>query len=358
MHFTISIKLKSAHNQEVAVIILNYNGRHWLEKFLPSVTQNTSSKLASIWVVDNASTDGSVKMIKEQFKSVYTISLSKNYGFAEGYNRAIENIECKYAVLLNSDVEVTENWLPPLYNALKKDKMLAACQPKMLDYKQPKKFEYAGAAGGMIDKYGYPFCRGRIFQEIEEDAGQYDDEIEIFWASGACLCIKRNLFLLADGFDKDFFAHMEEIDLCWRLKRLGYKIKYLPESVIYHVGGGTLNVQNPNKTFLNFRNNRLLLIKNIPMGKVLMVGIVRNFLDFIALMVTVLKFRFNEAFAILKAQFAYRKMMSKALDKRSEFDTILEKYQIDNPNLKGIYPKSLLFSFYINRRKKFNQLKW
>ena len=350
--------MKSAKNQEVAVIILNYNGKHWLEKFLPSVIKYTSDSLASIWVVDNASTDESIEMIKQKFKSVYTISLAKNYGFAEGYNQAILNIECKYAVLLNSDVEVSENWLEPLYKTLRNDKYVAACQPKILDYNHPEKFEYAGAAGGMIDKYGYPFCRGRIFQEMENDVGQYDDEIEIFWASGACLFIRRELFLIAGGFDKNFFAHMEEIDLCWRLKSLGYQIKFVPKSVIYHVGGGTLNAQNPHKTFLNFRNNRLLLLKNLPKKNIFLVAITRNFLDGVALLVSILKFRFKEAFAIIKAQFAYRAMMLKAVGKRIEFEETIAEKKIAAPNTKGMYPKSIIFSFYINGRKKFSQLKW
>lgn len=350
--------MKNQTVPEVAIIILNYNGKHWLEKFLPSVIEHTPATLAKIWVADNGSTDGSIEFIKTNFPVVNSLRIPENLGYAEGYNQAIAHIPCVYALLLNSDVEVTDGWLEPLYYTLKRDHSIAACQPKLLDYNQPEMFEYAGAAGGMIDKYGYPFCRGRVFQVMERDAGQYNDEIEIFWASGACMMIKKELFIIAGGFDGDFFAHMEEIDLCWRLKNLGYKIKYIPSSKIYHVGGGTLEAQNPHKTFLNFRNNRLLLFKNIEKGKVMQVNIIRNILDLVAIIVSLLKFRFKESWAIIRAQFAYRNMMLNAFNKRQEFAQIQEKFKINPPNKKGMYPHSLVIDFYLKQRKKFTLLRF
>ncbi|MCO5230424.1 MAG: glycosyltransferase family 2 protein [Chitinophagales bacterium] len=354
----INLSSLAKHTPKIAVVILNYNGKTWLEKFLPSVIEYTPVELAKIWVADNASTDGSLDMIKSQFPSVNTIALSENFGFAEGYNQAIKNISCDYVLLLNSDVEVTPNWLEPLYQTMSKDRTIAVCQPKLLDYKQQEKFEYAGAAGGMIDKYGYPFCRGRLFENIETDNGQYDNEMEIFWATGACMLVRRELFLLVGGFDKDFFAHMEEIDLCWRLKRLGYKIIYTHQSKVYHVGGGTLNAQNPHKTFLNFRNNRLLLFKNLDFKQFLFINAVRNILDMVALFKSLLQFRLKEAWAILRAQFAYRAMIGQAFHKKQIFIETQYKHKIGAPNLKGIYPKSLLVSYFINQRKKFSQLSW
>lgn len=350
--------MKKQRAPEIAVIILNYNGKKWLEKFLPSVIQHTPTALATIWVADNASTDGSVDFIKNNFKTVNTISFKENLGFAEGYNQAIKNLPCQYVLLLNSDVEVTENWIQPLYNAIKNDRSLAACQPKLLNYNAKDTFEYAGAAGGLIDKYGYPFCRGRIFDHMEKDVGQYDDEIEIFWASGACMLVNRSLFITAGGFDKDFFAHMEEIDLCWRLKNLGYKIKYIPTSTIYHVGGGTLQTQNPEKTFLNYRNNRLLLLKNLRKGTIFRVNLVRNFLDLVSFIMELFKLNFKDAWAIIRAHFAYRKMMLNAFNKRMQFVDIQHRNKIGEPNMKGIYPKSVVFAFFIKMNKRFSQLKW
>ncbi len=350
--------MEHQHNPEIAIIVLNYNGRKWLELFLPSVVKYSPESVASIWVADNNSTDGSLEFIQEHFKTIHTIRLNQNYGYAEGYNQAIRQIPCKYALLLNSDVEVTPNWLTPLYQVLEKDSTIAACQPKLLDYKSKDTFEYAGAAGGFIDRYGYPFCRGRLFDQMEKDTGQYDDEAEIFWSSGACMLIRKDLFTTVGGFDGDFFAHMEEIDLCWRLKRLGYKIQYVPSSVIYHVGGGTLNVQNPRKTFLNFRNNRLLLLKNLEKDTVFRVNLIRNVLDFISLVMELLGLRFKNVRAILQAHLAYRKMKLSALEKRKQFDEILQEHKIGPPNLTGIYPKSVVVAFFIQFKKQFSQLEW
>jgi GT2 family glycosyltransferase len=350
--------LKHQQIPEVAVIILNYNGKHWLEKFLPSVLAHTPPTLAKIWVADNGSTDGSLEMIKNKFSGVNTLRMRENFGFAGGYNHAIQNIPCKYVLLLNSDVEVKEGWIEPLYYTLQRDHTIAACQPKLLDYNDPLKFEYAGAGGGILDKYGYPFCRGRIFDKIENDSGQYNDEIEVFWATGACMMVNKKLFQLVGGFDKNFFAHMEEIDLCWRFKNLGYKIKYVPSSKVFHIGGGTLNAQNPHKTFLNYRNNRLMLFKNLEAGQALQVNLIRNLLDLLSLVQVLLKFKFKDAGAIIKAQFAYRKMMLKALEDKQKFKEIQQKHKIGPPNTKGLYPKSIVFSFFIRQKKKFTNLSW
>jgi len=284
--------------------------------------------------------------------------MPENFGFAEGYNQAIRTIPCKYALLLNSDVEVSEGWLEPLYQCLKQQPKVAACQPKLLSYNEPRKFEYAGAAGGFLDTYGYPFCRGRIFDEMENDGGQYDDEIEIFWATGACMLISRDLFLKSGGFDGDFFAHMEEVDLCWRLKNMGYSVKYIPRSIVYHVGGGTLDAQNPQKTFLNFRNNRLMIFKNADSSQILKINIIRNLLDLTAILMALIRFRFAEAWAIVRAQIAYRKWLGRYIHKRSRIADIADQIRIGPPNTKGRYPKSIVFTYFVNRRKKFSQLSW
>ncbi|MDF1675256.1 MAG: glycosyltransferase family 2 protein, partial [Vicingaceae bacterium] len=240
----------------VAVVILNWNGKHFLEKFLPSLIEHTS--FAELIVADNCSTDDSLSFLKENFPQIRIITLAENYGFAKGYNEALKQVNSDVYVLLNSDVEVTENWLQPCLEILKKDNDMAACQPKIKAFHQKTYFEYAGAAGGFIDKYGYPFCRGRIFETLEEDNNQYDEEIEIFWATGACLVIRADIYHELNGLDSFFFAHMEEIDLCWRIQNRGKKIKYVPQSTVFHVGGGTLHKSKPQKTFLNFRNNLIM----------------------------------------------------------------------------------------------------
>ena len=248
---------------KVAVVILNWNGKSFLEKFLPSVFACNSS-YAEIIVADNASTDDSVSFLKSKYPQIKIIQNSSNGGFAKGYNDALKLVEAEYYVLLNSDVEVTPNWIDSVIQLMDTDKSIAACQPKIRAFDDKKSFEYAGAGGGFIDKYGYPFCRGRILDTLEEDKGQYNDVREVFWATGACLFVRSECYHKVNGFDEDFFAHMEEIDLCWRLKNLGYKIMYSPNSTVFHVGGGTLNKTSPKKTYLNFRNNLILLCKNHP----------------------------------------------------------------------------------------------
>lgn len=266
-------------SQKLAVVILNWNGKNWLEKFLPQVVR--FSKNADIYVIDNLSTDDSATFLETHFPSVGIIRNNKNYGFAGGYNEGLKKINDPYLYycLLNSDVEVTENWVEPVLQVFEKDPSIAAVQPKILSFDNRKYFEFAGAAGGLIDNLGYPYCRGRIFDDVEEDKGQYDDETEIFWASGCCLFIRTADFWEQNGFDERFFAHQEEIDLCWRLINSGKKIFYTGKSEVYHVGGGTLNKQSPQKTFLNIRNNLSMMLKNLPFPKLISTLFLRLCLD-------------------------------------------------------------------------------
>lgn len=255
---------------DLAIVILNWNGKNWLEKFLPNVIEHSEN--ATIYVIDNSSTDDSVSFLNESFSQIKIVHNKENYGFAGGYNEGLKVIHHEFYCLLNSDVEVTDNWLPPIQTIFKSDPQIAAVQPKILDFNRRNYFEFAGAAGGFLDNLGYPYCRGRIFENIEEDHGQYNDEVEIFWASGCCFFIRSENFWAQNGFDARFFAHQEEIDLCWRLKNSGKKIFYTGKSTVYHVGGGTLNKQSPQKTFLNMRNNLSMILKNTPLlGGVLLV---------------------------------------------------------------------------------------
>ncbi len=249
--------------KQAAVVILNWNGKKFLEEFLPSVIKY-SSDAADIIVADNASEDDSVDFLKKNFPQVKIILNEQNYGFAEGYNKALSKVEAKYYILLNSDIEVSKDWIEPVISCMEKDEKIGACQPKIRSLHEPEMFEYAGASGGFIDKLGYPFCRGRLFHTLEKDNGQYDDKKEVFWATGACLFVRSDLYNKLGGLDSDFFAHMEEIDYCWRLKNYGYKVYVCPESIVYHVGGGTLPKAPYCKTYLNFRNNLTLLYKNLP----------------------------------------------------------------------------------------------
>ncbi|MBQ2293175.1 MAG: glycosyltransferase, partial [Bacteroidaceae bacterium] len=257
----------------IAVVILNFNGAEMLRAFLPSVVDYSPE--AEVIVADNCSTDASAQVMREEFPTVRYIQLEKNYGFADGYNRALAQVEAEYFLLLNSDVEVTQGWLAPMLEYMDSHPGVAACQPKLLSYKNKIEFEYAGACGGFIDKYGYPYCRGRIFDTVEEDKGQYDSVAELFWATGAALMIRAEDYRAAGGLDGTFFAHMEEIDLCWRLRSRGRGIVCIPQSCVYHVGGATLNKSNPRKTYLNFRNNLLMLYKNLPENELSHVMFVR-----------------------------------------------------------------------------------
>lgn len=288
---------------KLAVVILNWNGKNWLEKFLPSVVRFSDG--ADIYVIDNASTDDSVKFLQLNFPSVKIVMNSKNSGFAGGYNEGLRQIDAEYYCLLNSDVEVTENWIEPVLNLFEKNSDIAAIQPKILSYNDKNKFEFAGAAGGLIDNLGYPYCRGRVFDEVEEDKGQYNDETEIFWASGCALFIRSQDFWDQDGFDERFFAHQEEIDLCWRLINSGRKIFYTGKSKVYHVGGGTLNKQSAQKTYLNIRNNLSMMLKNLPFPKLIGLIFFRLCLDGVAGIYFGLKQGFPHLWAVVRAHFGF-----------------------------------------------------
>ena len=336
--------------KRVAVVILNFNGAEMLRRFLPSVLNYSHG--AEIIVADNASSDESVKIVVNEFPSVRLIQLDKNYGFAEGYNVALSRVDAEYYLLLNSDVEVVDGWISPILFYMDTHADVAACQPKIKSFKNKAFFEYAGAAGGYIDYYGYPFCRGRIFDTEERDCGQYDDCVaELFWATGAALMIRKVDFWSVGGFDGTFFAHMEEIDLCWRLRARGHRIVCIPDSVVYHIGGATLDKSNPRKTFLNFRNNLLLLYKNLPeqeLGKVLFW---RTLLDYIAAAKFLLFGRVSDFNAVLKARREFGKIKEFYFSKRTEN---IEKSVCDLIPERISY--SILWQYYFKRRKTFNEL--
>ena len=295
---------------KVAVIILNWNGEKLLREFLPSVIRHTPKSVGRVIVADNGSTDGSIALLQKEFQDVELLIFPENYGFAEGYNRAIAHYadSYPYSVLLNSDVAVDSDWLTPLYRYMESHPETGACQPKILSYRERGKFEYAGASGGFIDRYGYPYCRGRIFSTLEEDKGQYDSEMEIDWATGAALMVCNRVYLETGGLDREFFAHMEEIDLCWRIRLAGWKIAVVPKSHVYHLGGGSLDALNPRKTYLNFRNNLLMLHKNLPeedRGRLLFR---RRLLDTLAWAKFMATLKFGHANAILRAHRDFRRM--------------------------------------------------
>ncbi len=330
-------------SKKVAVVILNWNGRQLLEKFLPSVMSNSAE--ADLYVADNASTDDSVDFIRNNYPSVKVIRNAGNFGYAKGYNDALKSVPSEILVLLNSDVEVTSNWLQPAIDIFGSDGNIAAIQPKVLDYKDKSKFEYAGAAGGFLDKFGYPFCRGRIFSEIETDNCQYDDQRDIFWASGACLFIRKSAFDAAQGFDADFFAHQEEIDLCWRLHNLGHQIVFCPKSVVYHVGGATLNDQSAQKTFLNFRNSLFMLLKNLPKNKLAAVIFGRMLLDGLAGVNFLFQLRPLHTWAIIRAHFAFYAKIRRFYRKR-------ESHQLQD----YAHTNSIVYDYYIRKRKRYTDL--
>lgn len=309
--------------KRIAIVILNWNGVSMLRQYLHGVIR-MSEDMADVWVADNASTDDSMKWIAENCPSVKTILLDKNYGFAEGYNKALEKIDAEYYVLLNSDVEVTEGWLNPLVDLMDSDEKIAACQPKLLSIFDRNKFEYAGASGGFVDKYGYPFCRGRILDIVETDNGQYNDIVEVHWATGACLMIRKECYWQAGGLDGRFFAHNEEIDLCWRLRLLGYRIMVQPASHVFHVGGGTLPKGNPMKTYLNFRNNLTMLYKNLPSKDLKRVMLIRCILDYVAAAkMLLLERNLGEAKAVMRGRRDFKKW-------RHQFDK--DRQLVDSPN--------------------------
>ena len=338
-------------SRSVAVIILSWNGEHYLEKFLPSVVQHTPVSLAKIIVADNGSTDNSESVVKK-YSSVEFLPLKKNYGFADGYNKAIEQTNADWIVLLNQDVEVTEGWLEGLLNQISLHPKLGACQPKILSLNQRSHFEYAGAAGGFLDKYGYPFCRGRIFDSIEEDKNQYNNETEIAWASGACMLVNRNAYLQAGGLDDLFFAHMEEIDLCWRLKNLDYEIRFTPASKVYHLGGGSLPQGNPRKVFLNFRNSLLMLYKNLEKHERGRIIFLRLLLDHIAAYRALFTGNFSDFRAIAKAHYHFLLMCGEWKKKVNAKNFPRKNHLV----LPGFYNGSIVKKYFLQGKKIFSQL--
>ncbi len=331
---------------KIAIVILNWNGKQLLEQFLPSIIAFSKNE-ADIYVADNASTDGSVDFIKKHFPEIKIIQNAENGGYAKGYNDSLKHIQTDIFALVNSDIEVTENWLVPIIDQFKKETNTAAIQPKILNFKDKEAFEYAGAAGGFIDKYAYPYCRGRLFDTIEKDTRQFDDIITIFWASGACFFIRVEVFRDLNGFDEDFFAHQEEIDLCWRIQNAGHHIQYVGESTVYHVGGATLNKANPKKTYLNFRNSLYAITKNVPKGKLLSTLFIRMVLDAVAAFKFLIALKPNHFFAILKAHAAFYRNLNRFLKKRTQLTQTKTSY---------FKTKSIVWQYFVLGRKKFDQI--
>ena len=329
---------------DIAVVILNWNGEALLEKYIPSVLEH--SKEATIYLVDNASTDSSIPLVKEKFPTVNIIKNPYNGGFAAGYNMGLQSVEADIYCLLNSDVEVTANWLEPIQEIFLKQPEVSIVQPKILDLKRKEYFEYAGAGGGFIDKMGYPFCRGRIFQALEKDEGQYNDVCEIFWATGACMFIKRDVFNTLDGFDEDYFSHQEEIDLCWRAKNAGHKVYYVGQSQVYHLGGSTLHNMNPKKTYLNFRNSLYSITKNLPRRRAFSIIFFRLLLDGVAALRFILQFKWQHCWAILRAHLSFYRNFRRTYTKREKANFILKYYTTT----------SIVWSHFVHQIKNFNIL--
>ena len=334
--------------KKVAVVILNYNGRKFLEQFLPSVIASCDPAMAEVVVADNASTDDSVAFMREHFPNIRLIVNDSNGGFATGYNLALQQVEAPYYVLLNSDIEVPKGWIEPVVAMMDADPQIAACQPKILSYYQKEKFEYAGACGGFIDKYGYPFCRGRIFQNLETDEGQYDTPMEVFWATGACMFVRADLYHQIGGLDDSFFAHMEEIDLCWRLKNAGYKVYCCPQSKVYHIGGGTLPKNSPRKTYLNFRNNLSLLVKNLPERRVHRTILYRIVLDWVAAFKFLAEGCGKDFCMVFKAHWDFYKRLKALRQARKGSEHRL---------VSCIYQRNIVFDSIIRWKKKYSELK-
>ncbi|MEO5674338.1 MAG: glycosyltransferase family 2 protein [Chitinophagales bacterium] len=334
--------------KKIAVVVLCWNGRKFMEEFLPTLLQFQSDD-SEIIVADNASADDSVEYVKKNFPSVKVIQLEKNFGFARGYNEAIKTVTAEYIVLLNQDVAVSANWLQPLVQMIESDATIAAVQPCIRGHLQRTHFEYAGAAGGWIDRYGYTFCRGRIFDVVEEDQDQYNTAAEIFWASGACMMVRRKIYEEMGGLDADFFAHMEEIDLCWRMKNAGYKIMYCPCSQVYHLGGGSLPQGNPFKTYLNYRNNLIMMAKNLPQHQVRGIVRMRLLLDGISAIRSILRGYPKDFTSIRKAHGDFKRGAKKWKSRRRGNEK-------DFFSLSGVYPRSIVNDFFFKGRKRFSDL--
>lgn len=336
---------------ETAIVILNWNGLIFLKQFLGQVVSLSGDTGTTVYIADNGSKDGSAEWVLGNFPKVKLIRLDRNYGFAGGYNLALGQISAKYYVLLNSDIEVTAGWLEPLLDYMEKNQDVASCQPKILSYNRRNLFEYAGAAGGFIDKMGYPLCRGRIFSKVEEDKGQYDNQIDIFWSTGACMVVRADSWEKAGGFDPDFFAHMEEIDLCWRFHKMGLRVAYIPCSKVYHVGGGALSYNSPYKTYLNFRNSLYFLYKNLPEKNFRRKILIRKILDGIAAVFFLCKFQFKSVRSVWLAHVDFYKNIGKLKEER----LLVKKYGNKEP-LSLILNKYLVFEFYIKQNKKYTSL--
>lgn len=331
---------------KIAIVILNWNGKKLLQQFLPSITKYSNLPYVTIYVADNASTDNSISFLKKNYPHINIVKNQKNYGFAKGYNSALKHIKADVYALVNSDVEVTKNWLNPIINIFKTQPNCAAVQPKILDFNKKNKFEYAGAGGGLVDSLGYPFCRGRIFNYLETDTQQFNDEASIFWASGACLFIRSEIYHNLGGFDEDYFAHQEEIDLCWRIKNENYDVKYCGKSTVYHVGGATLKEANPRKTFLNFRNSLFTLAKNIAFPKVIFLIFARLILDGVAGIKFFLELKPIHTWAIIKAHFSFYYFLPKIIGKRKP-NKLQGKYY---------YTKSIVWKHFIRKVNRFSDL--
>ncbi|MFN8254590.1 MAG: glycosyltransferase family 2 protein [Bacteroidales bacterium] len=336
---------------KIAVVILNWNGKNFLEKFLPQLVKNSNHPDISLWVVDNGSNDNSVNYIKSNFQSILLIEFSENYGFTGGYNRALQLIPAEYFVVLNSDVEVTENWILPVIRFMDNNPDVAACQPKIKSYHNKEYFEYAGAAGGFIDRFGYPFCRGRILKTIEKDTAQYDKNLDIFWASGACMIIRSEIFKEVGGFDEEFFAHMEEIDLCWRIINRGKRIVCYTDSVVYHVGGGALPNNSPRKLYLNYRNNLFVLYKNLNARELFPVIFQRLMLDGLSALIYLVSFNFSFFFIVFKAHIHFYRKITAMHKKRKDKNLNLS-------GIKEIYNRSMIIDYFVKKRWYFSEMKF
>jgi len=336
---------------KTAVVILNWNGSGFLKMFLKNTLEKSADPGTKIYVADNGSTDGSCEWIEENHREVNLLRFDKNHGFAGGYNLALSEIEAQYYILLNSDIEVTEGWLEPLISYMDSNTDVAACQPLILSFDRKDHFEYAGAAGGYIDKYGYPFCRGRILSHVEVNNGQYDSLADVFWASGACMVVRASAWKECGGFDADFFAHMEEIDLCWRFHRTGYRVAFIPDSKVYHVGGGSLPYNSPFKTYLNFRNSIYLLFKNLPERKFSRILFIRKILDGLAAIFFLMKGDLKNFIAVWKAHRHAVRERTSLIEKRARVRSLGNR---DPENL--ILNKSIVYEFYVKRKKTYNNI--
>jgi GT2 family glycosyltransferase len=334
---------------KVAIVILNWNGKKYLEQFLPKLIEFSQYDDVKIYIADNGSKDDSIDFLKKNYPGIELILFNENYGFTGGYNKALQLISAQYFIIVNSDIEVTENWIHPVINYMDSHSDVAASQPKIRSFTNKEYFEYAGAAGGYLDKFGYPFCRGRILKFHEKDTGQYDELDEIFWATGACMFARNDLFIKTGGFDEDFFAHMEEIDLCWRFKNAGYKIVYIPQSTVYHVGGGTLPNDSPNKLYLNYRNNLFLLYKNLASSELILTIFQRLLLDGLSGLAYFFSGRFIQSWMVFKAHLSFYASIRKMHRKR-------DKKQLKLKNISEIYPGSIVFSYFVKKRHYFSNL--